>query len=117
MSWVLRLPQEVEANVNKFRFEGTPSALAMKAFSVENNGRGCVTVQSRGSGTVSVRNCPRCYAMQPCGVWCAAFSASPSDGTTPTLPCCASMGMTSGATTTHRSSHDRPCRAVFWLGL
>ena len=67
MAWVLRLPKEVQSNLNKFRCDGTPSALAMKWFSVENDEEGSISVRAyQGdhpcSRTTYIRQCSRCYA-------------------------------------------------------
>ena len=73
MAWVFRLPKEVQSSVDKFRFEGMPSALAMKGFSVKNDGLGTIVIRSLGSSTLYVRRCARCYAMQLCVRGCDAF--------------------------------------------
>ena len=73
MSWVFRLPKEVETSVNAFRFDGAPGALALRGFSVVNDGRGGITVRALGSGTTCIRKCPhRCYAMVLCGWGCGS---------------------------------------------
>ena len=37
MAWCLKLPLDVQQNINYMRFEGTPSARAIKAFEINGN--------------------------------------------------------------------------------